>query len=53
MAKFIVGAIVGIFLGASVGAYGAVAAGSGTLSGWMVNKHGEATNISDRPCICR
>ncbi len=30
MAKFIVGAIGGIFLGASVSAYG-----SGTLSGWI------------------
>lgn len=38
MAKFFIGVIVGIFLGASVSAYGAVAAGSGTLSGRTVAK---------------
>jgi hypothetical protein len=41
MAKFIVGVVVGIFLGASASAYGAVAPGSCTLSGWAVAKDGE------------
>jgi hypothetical protein len=34
MTKFIIGVIVGIFLSSSVGAYGAVGVGRGTLSGW-------------------
>jgi hypothetical protein len=41
MAKFIIGVVVGIFLGASASAYGAVAAGSGTLSSWTVAKNSE------------
>jgi hypothetical protein len=41
MAKFIVGVIVGIFLGASVSAYSAGVFGSGTLSGWTVTKDSE------------
>jgi hypothetical protein len=36
MAKFIVGVLVGLFLGASASAYGAVATGAGTLSNWTV-----------------
>lgn len=40
MAKFIIGVVVGVFLGASASAYGAVAAGSGTLPGWTVAKDG-------------
>ena len=40
MAKFIIGVVVGIFLGASVGAYGDAAAGPSTLSGWTVAKDG-------------
>ncbi|MBR1223763.1 hypothetical protein JQ600_02475 [Bradyrhizobium sp. AUGA SZCCT0176] len=36
MTKFIIGVVVGIFLGASVGAYGAVAAPPATLSSWTV-----------------
>ena len=42
MAKFIIGVVVGIFLGAAVSAYGAVATGSGTLSNWTVTKNGES-----------
>jgi hypothetical protein len=38
MAKFIVGVLVGLFLGASATAYGAVATGSGTLSSWSINQ---------------
>jgi hypothetical protein len=49
MAKFFIGVVVGIFLGASGSVYGAVDAGSGTLSGWTVTKHGEAIIIFDRP----
>jgi hypothetical protein len=47
MAKFIIGVVVGIFLGASASVYGAVAAGSGTLSGWTVTKRGE--NVCSGP----
>jgi hypothetical protein len=47
MAKFIVGVLVGLFLGATASAYGAVAAGSGTLSGWTVAKRGE--NVCSGP----
>jgi hypothetical protein len=36
MAKFIVGVLVGLFLGATVSAYGASASRSGTLLGWAV-----------------
>jgi hypothetical protein len=39
MAKFIVGVLVGLFLGASATAYGAVATGSGTLSSWIINQN--------------
>jgi hypothetical protein len=49
MAKFIVGVLVGLFLGASATAYGAVATGSGTLSSRTVAKNSEAVIISDRP----
>jgi hypothetical protein len=38
MAKFIVGVMVGRFLGASATAYGATTSRSGTLSGWAVTK---------------
>jgi hypothetical protein len=41
MAKFIIGVVVGIYLGASVGAYGAIAARPETLSGWTFTKDGE------------
>ena len=41
MAKFIIGVVVGIFLGATGSAYGAVASGSGTVPGWTVTKDGE------------
>jgi hypothetical protein len=47
MAKFIIGVVVGIFLGASGSVYGAVVAGSGTLSGWTVAKDGE--NVRSDP----
>lgn len=40
MAKFIIGVMVGLFLGASASAYGAV--GSGTVPGWTVAKDGES-----------
>jgi hypothetical protein len=36
MAKFIIGVVVGLFLGASVGAYGAAAPRPGTSSGGTV-----------------
>jgi hypothetical protein len=39
VAKFIIGVVVGISLGASATAYGAV--GSGTVPGWTVTKDGE------------
>jgi hypothetical protein len=48
MAKFIIGVIVGISLGASATAYGAGASRIGTLSGW-VPKHDEAIILPDRP----
>jgi hypothetical protein len=41
VAKFFIGVVVGIFLGASVSALGAVASGSGTLSSWTVTMNGE------------
>ena len=41
MAKFFVGVIVGLFLGASATGYAAGVFGSGTLSGWTVTKDGE------------
>jgi hypothetical protein len=47
MAKFIIGVVVGILLGATGGAYGAGAAGPGTLSGWTVAKDGE--NVCSGP----
>jgi hypothetical protein len=40
VAKFIIGVVVGIFLGATGGAYGAGASRPGTLSGWTVAKDG-------------
>ena len=39
MAKFIVGVVVGIFLGASVGAYGARRYSIKSSSGWTVTKY--------------
>jgi hypothetical protein len=36
MTKFIIGVIVGLFLGASVSAYSGDLVGPGTLSGWTV-----------------
>jgi hypothetical protein len=47
MAKFIVGVLVGLFLGASATAYGAVVTRSGTLSNWTVASTVEAI-IADR-----
>ena len=49
MAKFIIGVLVGLFLGASAPVYGAVAAGSGASSGWTVTMCAKAIVISDRP----
>jgi hypothetical protein len=49
VAKFFSGVIAGIFLGATVSVYGAVASRPGSLSGWAVTKHGEAIIVSDRP----
>ena len=49
MAKFFIGVVVGIFLGASGSVYGAVVAGSGASSGWAVTKDGEPIVNSDRP----
>ena len=49
MAKFIIGVLVKLFLGATGGAYGAGALRHGTLSGETVTKDGEAIIISDRP----
>jgi hypothetical protein len=40
VAKFIIGVVVGISLGATASAYGAVASGSGTLSGRTVQSDG-------------
>jgi hypothetical protein len=40
MAKFIVGVLVGLFLGASAAAYGAGASRAGTLSGLAVTNGG-------------
>ena len=37
MTKFIIGVVVGIFLGASVGAYGAAVAGPKSLKGWTAS----------------
>ena len=48
MAKFIVGVVVGIFLGASVGAYGALATRSKSSSGWTVTKYAEAVCFDSR-----
>lgn len=39
MAKFIVGVLLGLYLGSSATAYGAAATRSGTLSGWKVTKN--------------
>ena len=47
MVKFIVGVLVGLFLGASASAYGAAAHGAGTLSSGTVAKTGVAVIISD------
>jgi hypothetical protein len=41
MARFIVGILTGIFLGAAISAYAAGVFGSGTLTGWSVTKDGE------------
>lgn len=53
MAKFIIGVVVGIFLGASGSVYGAVAAGSGASSGWTIAEDGEAIIVPDRHGVCR
>jgi hypothetical protein len=47
VAKFIVGVLVGIFLGASATAYGAGASRPGTVPGWTVAKDGEPISISE------
>jgi hypothetical protein len=47
MAKFIVGVLVGLSLGASASAYGAAARGAGTLSSGTVTKNGAAVIICD------
>jgi hypothetical protein len=47
MTKFIFGVLVGLFLGASATAYGAVATGASTLSSWAVTKRGE--NVCSGP----
>jgi hypothetical protein len=49
VAKFIIGVIVGISLGASATAYGADTSRSGTMSGWTAAKNIQGVNISDRP----
>jgi hypothetical protein len=41
MQRFILGVIVGLFLGAAASAYAAGIYGSGTLLGWSVVKDGE------------
>ena len=41
MAKFIIGVLVGLFLGASTTTYGASASQTGTLSGWTVTRNDE------------
>ena len=53
MAKFIIGVIVGISLGATATAYGAGASRPGTLSGWTITKNDEAIVVSDRPVSAR
>ncbi len=40
MAKFIIGVIIGLFLGATTSVYGAGASQAGTLSDWTVTKNG-------------
>jgi hypothetical protein len=51
MAKFIVGVLVGLFLGASATAYGAGASRPGALSGWAVTEDGaevcSGPNVAD------
>ena len=47
MAKFFIGVIVGISLGASASAYGAVAAGFGAVPSWTGAKDGE--NVCSGP----
>jgi hypothetical protein len=49
MAKFIIGVVVGILLGATGSAYGAGASRSGEPSDWAATNRGEPTLISDRP----
>lgn len=39
MTKFILGVVVGLFLGASVNAYGGGASRAGTLSGWVAKQN--------------
>ena len=46
MAKFIIGVVVGIFLGASVGAYGAVVAGPEISTGWTVTNFAVFSDFS-------
>ena len=56
MAKFIIGVAVGIFIGASVSAYEAVAAGPGKLSGWTGTNNGGffplPVSLDSRPASC-
>ena len=51
MAKFFIGVLVGLFLGASASAYGAVASRAGTLLGSTVTKDGQdvfsGPNVAD------
>jgi len=47
MAKFIIGVVVGIFLGATGSVYGAVVSRSGAVPGWTVANDGE--NVCSGP----
>jgi hypothetical protein len=49
VAKFIIGVVVGIFLGATASVYGAGTSRSGIPSGWTVAKNSPAIVITDRP----
>jgi hypothetical protein len=49
VAKFIIGVLVGLFLGASATAYGAVASRPGILSGWTVAK--DAAEVCSGPNV--
>ena len=49
MAKFVIGVVLGLFMGTATNVYGVGAAGPGVASGWTFAEDGDAVLHSDPP----